>query len=82
MNVININDVAPGTNLTSIDDLAMFLNLMYHEVVDVILEYITIYTDTELIQEIINILNLKYTCVVESTTNGPITVGYIRGNAS
>ena len=79
MNIINIDDVAPGTRLTSIDDLAMFLNLMYHDTVDEILEYITIYTDTEMIQEIINTLNLKYTCVVESTNHGLIPIGYIGG---
>lgn len=82
MNVVSINDVAPGTSLISIDDVAMFLNLMYHDIVDVILEYITIYNDAELIQEIINLLNLKYTCVVESTNHGLITVAYIRGNVA
>ena len=73
MNTVDINSINPDTRLVSVDDVAMFLNLMHRDLVDIILEYITIFTDDEMIQEIINTLNLNITCVVDNNT----LVGYI-----
>ena len=73
MNSVDINSINPDTRLVSVDDVAMFLNLMHRDLVDIILEYITIFTDDEMIQEIINTLNLNITCVVDNNT----PVGYI-----
>ena len=73
MNTVDINSINPDTRLVSVDDVAMFLNLMPRDLVDIILEYITIFTDDEMIQEIINTLNLNITCVVDNNT----PVGYI-----
>ncbi len=73
MNTVDINSINPDTRLVSVDDVAMFLNLMHRDLVDIILEYITIFTDDEMIQEIINTLNLNITCVVDNNT----PVGYI-----
>ena len=73
MNTVDINSINPDTRLVSVDDVEMFLNLMHRDLVDIILEYITIFTDDEMIQEIINTLNLNITCVVDNNT----PVGYI-----
>ena len=73
MRIVNINDVTPGTIITSIDDVAAYLNIMYHDLVDMVLEYITIFSDDEMIQEIINILDLNITGVVDHGA----PVGYI-----
>lgn len=78
MNIINYSDINPDESIISIDDLAMFLNLFYHELVDTILEYIVEYNDVELIQEIINQENLPFTGVVY---DGEIA-GYIHGGSA
>ena len=73
MNTVSIDNVNPGVELVSIDDMATFLNLFFQDLVELFLEYLTIFTDDELIQEIINTLNLNITCVVDNNT----PVGYI-----
>ena len=73
METVKIENITSNVEIIPVDDIAMFLNLMYHDLVDIILEYITIFTDDEMIQEIINILDLNITCVVDH--GAPI--GYI-----
>ncbi|WP_458406022.1 hypothetical protein [Methanobrevibacter sp.] len=77
MNTVCIDDIKPGVKLVSTDDLATFLNLFYHDLVDDLLEYLTIFTDDEMIQEITNILKLNITMVFQSTNHGRIILGYI-----
>ena len=71
--VVDASKVNLDVELVSIDDLSAYLNLMYHDVVDVILEYITIFTDDEMIQEICNMLDLDVKCVRNFNT----ILGYI-----
>lgn len=77
MNTVCIDDIKPGVKLVSTDDLATFLNLFYHDLVDDLLEYLTIFTDDEMIQEITNILKLNITMVFQSTNHGKQIIGYI-----
>lgn len=73
MNIIDASEVRNRDSLVSIDDLSMYLFLMHRDLVDILLEFITIFTDDEMIQEIVNTLNLDVTCVMESG----VIVGYI-----
>ena len=82
MNVVSVHDLNKDVELISSDDEAMFLNLTFKEIVDELLEFITIYTDDELIQEITNVLNLDTTMVVEPTNHGQVVVGYLKNEGS
>ena len=73
MNIIDASEVRNRDSLVSIDDLSMYLFLMHRDLVDILLEFITIFTDDEMIQEIVNTLNLDVTGVMESG----VIVGYI-----
>lgn len=73
MNIIDASEVRNMDSLVSIDDLSMYLFLMHRDLVDLLLEFITIFTDDEMIQEIVNTLNLDVTGVMESG----VIVGYI-----
>lgn len=73
MNIIDASEVRNMDSLVSIDDLSMYLFLMHRDLVDILLEFITIFTDDEMIQEIVNTLNLDVTGVMESG----VIVGYI-----
>ena len=67
MNIIDASEVRNMDCLVSIDVL------MHRDLVDLLLEFITIFTDDEMIQEIVNTLNLDVTGVMESG----VIVGYI-----
>ena len=73
MNITRLEDVTPEKTVISIEDVAAYLSLMYRDTVDMILEYVTIFTDDEMIQEIINTLDLNIICVVKQG----VPVGYI-----
>ena len=73
MNVIDIQDVKPHVEITSVGDTAMLLNLMFHETVEEILEVFTDYTDFDIIAEIVDALNLPITAVKE----GNLFYGYL-----
>ena len=77
MNIIDINEVKPSTEITSFEDTAMFLNLFYPELVDEILEAFTDACDFDIIEEIVNTLKLKITAVIEVTQKGLLLHGYI-----
>ena len=80
MNVINIQDLPSNTNITSVGDTAMFLNLTYPEAVNEILESFTDYTDFDIIAELSDNLNLNLTAVIENANIHEVTIhGYIHG---
>lgn len=81
MNIVNIHDLKDTNGLISVDDVAMYLNLTYHNLVEELLEVFTDFTDFDLIQEIVDTENLNYTCVVEQSGNGLLVHGYIKGGA-
>lgn len=76
MNTVEFNSINPA-NLVSVDDMSMYLFLMHRELVDDLLEYITIFTDDEMIQEIVNLLDLDVTGVIAPGNHGPMIVGYL-----
>ena len=78
MNVVEIHEIHPDTRITSVADTAMYLNLMYHDTVEELLEAFNEWNDFDIIAEVVDALNLKITAVVEST-NGPgnLIHGYI-----
>jgi len=77
MNVVNIADVNPAVKIQSVGDTAMYLNLFYNHIVDMLLETYTDFTDFDIIAEIIDELNLDITCVVDAHPQGKIIYGYI-----
>ena len=79
MNVIEIHEVnQEHVRITSVADTAMYLNLMYHEIVEELLETFTDYTDFDIIAELVDTLNLNIICVVESINEpGRLIHGYI-----
>ncbi|WP_296894316.1 hypothetical protein [uncultured Methanobrevibacter sp.] len=78
MNVIDIQDVKPHVEITSVGDTAMLLNLMYPEIVEDLLEVFTDFTDFDIIAELVDILKLPIVAVVEpSNTPGTLIHGYI-----
>ena len=79
MNIVNIHDLPENTGLISVDDVAMYLNLTYHNLVEELLEVFTDFNDFELIEEIVDTENLNYTCVVEQSHEGLLVHGYIKG---
>lgn len=81
MNIVNIHDLPNTVGLISVGDVAMYLNLTYHNLVEELLEVFTDFTDFDLIKEIVDTENLNYTCVVEQSRNGLLVHGYIKGGA-
>lgn len=79
MNIVNIHDLPENIGLISVDDVAMYLNLTYPNLVEELLEVFTDFTDFDLIQEIVDTENLNYTCVVEQSSNGLLVHGYFKG---
>lgn len=79
MNIVNIHDLPEDTGLISVDDIAMFLNLTFHNLVEELLEGFTDFTDFDLIKEIVDTEHLNYTCVVEQSHKGLLVHGYIQG---
>ena len=81
MNVIQIHEVNPNAKIISVADTAMYLNLMYTETVEEILEVFTDFTDFDIIAELVDTLNLPLTAVIEPTNHGALIHGYIREGA-
>lgn len=77
MNVIHISEVNPNMKIESIGDTAMYLNIFYNHIVDILLETYTDFTDFDIIAEIIDELNLDITCVVDAHPQGKLIYGYI-----
>lgn len=80
MNVVNIQDISPNTNIISVGDTAMLLNLMYPEIVNEILEVFTDFTDFDIIAELVDTLDLNITAVIEPANQGVLFHGYIHQN--
>lgn len=76
MNVIYIQELPSNMKLVSFQDTASYLNLMYPEVVEELLEVFTDFTDFDLIAELVDQLNLNITAVVEPTNKGLLIHGY------
>ena len=81
MNTIEIHEVNPNARIISVADTAMYLNLMYTETVEEILEVFTDFTDFDIIAELVDTLNLPLTAVIEPTNQGQLIHGYIREGA-
>lgn len=79
MNTVDIHDINPETTRrVSADDLAVFFNLFYRELVEELLEVFTDFTDVDIIQEIVDTVGLDYICVIENSPNeGLLIHGYI-----
>lgn len=77
MNTITIDEVGPGVKLTSFQDTAMYLNIMYHKLVEELLESFTDFTDFDIIAELVDTLHLNITCVIEPIPKGVLIHGYI-----
>lgn len=77
MKILDASELTNLNDLISVDDLSMYLSLMYHDLVDILLEFITIFSDDEMIQEIVDTLDLNVTGVVEYYKNSPVIIGYI-----
>ena len=77
MNAVRIDDVAPGTHFVSFQDTAMYLNLMYHEIIEELLEVFTDFTDFDIIAELVDTLKLNIVAVIEPIANGMLIHGYI-----
>lgn len=78
MNVINIQEIPSNTNITSVGDTAMFLNLTYPEAVNEILESFTDFSDFDIIAELSDNLNLNLTAVIENVNIHEVTIhGYL-----
>ena len=77
MEFINLNELNEGVKLSSFEDTAMFLNLTYPELVDELLDAYCDVSDCEIIHEIVDILNLPISCVLEPSNHGAAIHGYI-----
>lgn len=77
MNAVRIDDVAPEIRLVSFQDTAMYLNLMYHEIIEELLEVFIDFTDFDIIAEVVDTLKLNITAVIEPINNGMLIHGYI-----
>lgn len=75
MNIVEVLHVPSETKILSFTEVASFINLMYHDLVEELLEAFENITDFELILEVIDILNLNYYCV----TNENCFQGFIKG---
>ena len=81
MKTIEIQELQSDVKIISVADTAMYLNLMYHELVEEILEVFTDFTDFDIIAELVDTLTLPLTAVVEPTNHGRLIHGYIREGA-
>lgn len=81
MNTIEIHELNPKCKIISVADTAMYLNLMYNETVEEILEVFTDFTDFDIIAELVDTLKLPLTAVIEPTNHGTLIHGYIREGA-
>lgn len=77
MKTIGIHEVNPDMRIQSVGDTAMYLNIFYTHIVDMLLETHTDYTDFDIIAEIIDELGLDIICVVEPIPQGKLIYGYI-----
>lgn len=77
MNAVCISDIAPGTSFASFQDTAMYLNLMYPEIIEELLESFSDFTDFDIIAELVDTLKLNITAVIEPVKNGMLIHGYI-----
>lgn len=77
MRTMSIHETNPNMKLISVGDMAMYLNIFYNHIVDVLLETHTDFTDFDIIAEIIDELNLDIICVVEPIKQGKLIYGYI-----
>ena len=78
MKLIPIYEVSSNIKILSFEDTAMSINLWYRPLVEELLESFTDFTDFDIIEEVVNILKLPLTCVIEPITNGEFLVhGYI-----
>ena len=82
MNAVRIEDVAPGTRFASFQDTAIYLNLMYHEIIEELLEVFTDFTDFDIIAEVVDLLKLNITAVIEPMANGMLIHGYIHNGGA
>lgn len=78
MNTIEIQELQSDVKIISVADTAMYLNLMYHELVEEILEVFTDFTDFDIIAELVDTLKLPLTAVIEPTNHGTLIHGYIK----
>lgn len=78
MNTIEIHELNPKCKIISVADTAMYLNLMYNETVEEILEVFTDFTDFDIIAELVDTLKLPFTAVIEPTNHGTLIHGYIK----
>ena len=81
MKIIGIEEVNPDIKLVSVGDMAMYLNVFYHHIVDLLLETYTDFTDFDIIAEIIDELNLDIICVVEPIPQGKLIYCYINNES-
>lgn len=77
MRTIEVHEIPQDMKLLSVADMAMYLNVFHRQVVELILETYTEFTDFDIIAEIIDELNLDIICVVEPIPQGKLIYGYI-----
>lgn len=77
MRTIDVHEIPQDMKLLSVADMAMYLNVFHRQVVELILETYTEFTDFDIIAEIIDELNLDIICVVEPIPQGKLIYGYI-----
>ena len=78
MKTIEIHEVNQDAKIMTVADTAMYLNLMYHDAVDELLEVFTDFTDFDIIAELVDTLDLPLTAVVEPTNHGRLIHGYLK----
>lgn len=78
MNTISIHDLKPDAKINSFENTAGFFKFFYPELVEELLESFTDFTDADIIQEIVDLKELPYTCVIEKTKKGLVIHGYIK----
>ena len=77
MRTMSIHEINPDLKLVSVGDMAMYLNIFYNHIVDLLLGTYTDFTDFDIIAEIIDELQLDIICVVEPIPHGKLIYGYI-----
>ena len=78
MKLVSVNEVSPDAKILSFEDIAMSIQLWYSPLVEELLESFTDFTDYDIIEEVVNILKLPLTCVIEPIKNNQFIVhGYI-----
>jgi len=80
MKTISIDEVQPSMKIASVGNTAMYLNLCYGQVVEVLLETHTDFTDFDIIAEVIDTMNLDIICVADPMPHGKIIYGYINND--